>query len=239
MVDKRTRLAISGQEGRMSSTIRRLALSDRRFEVKVILVNPEYILLVPEVDGALVTADLSQIQMADVWMEFTTPKATVSHLAAAVLHRIPMVIGTTGLNEEQVKQVREASGSIPILFSPNMSLGAQYVLKTAARMAAELGPGWDIAGVETHHRRKTNELSGTAKRGAQLILEATGREIPFRFLRMGSVPGKHTFYFARDGEIITITHEAESPVIFAKGALDLAEKLVDRSPGLYEPTDLL
>jgi len=135
--------------------------------------------------------------------------------------------------------VQERAKVIPILFSPNMALGPNYVLKLARQMAVELGSDWNIEGIEIHREKKADAPSGTAKKGIQLIKEATGREILFHALRIGSVPGKHMFFFAREGEVITLVHEAESPILFAKGALSLAKKLIDRPAGLYEPVDLL
>jgi 4-hydroxy-tetrahydrodipicolinate reductase len=240
---KKIRLAISGCAGRMGSTIWELASHDPDFEVVVALEKQGHPLVGKEKNGVVITDNLTDLRKADVLIEFSTPEATMDHvwyvLKQGYSVLMAMVIGTTGLKDKEITIVKETSKRIPILFSPNMSFGANYVLKLARQMARELGSDWDIEGIEIHRKGKADTPSGTAKKGARLIQEETGREIPFHALRIGSVPGKHMFFFACQGEVITLSHEAESPVLFAKGALVLTKKLVNQPPSLYEPVDLL
>lgn len=237
------KLAISGYGGRMGSTIGELALQDPDFEVVVALEKSGHPLVGKEKGGLIITDDLAEIREADVLIEFTIPEATVSHARYladhAYLGHKAMVIGTTGLSEEETSAVREASKVIPILFSPNMSMGVNLLFRVVPEIAKKLGPGWDIEITEAHRRTKLDAPSGTAKKFARLIAEVTGREVPTHASRIGDVAGDHTIVFASQGERIEITHRAQSPVLFARGALALTKTLVNWPPGLYDPTDLL
>ena len=234
------KLAISGADGGMGSTIWNLANQDKRFQVVAVFEKPGHSLVGQERNGLVVTDSLDGLRDADVLIEFTTPAATVEHVVPCTLLRKAMIIGTTGLSADDVAVVEKGAEDIPILFSPNMSFGANYVLKLAAKMAKDLGPSWDIEGIEFHRRTKQDKPSGTAKKGIQLIKGATGRtEIPFHAVRIGSIAGIHEFRFARPGERITLSHEAESRELFARGALDFVPILVKKPAGLYTPDDLL
>ena len=237
------KLAISGCAGRMGSAIWDLASQDPDFEVVAALERSGHPLVGREKNGLVVTDDLAEVQKAHVLIEFTTPEATASHVRYVADHIYPvrkaMVIGTTGLNEEQATIVKNASSAMPILFSPNMSVGVNLLFRLIPEIAKKLGPGWDIEITETHRKAKLDAPSGTAKKFAQLLSEVTGKEIPTHALRIGDVAGDHTILFASQGERIEITHRAQSPVLFAKGALALTKKLINHSPGLYDPTDLL
>jgi 4-hydroxy-tetrahydrodipicolinate reductase len=233
------KLAISGCAGRMGSAIWGLALQDPDFEVKVVLEKPGHPLVGQEKNGLVVTDAPTEVQIADVLVEFTTPEATTVHVGYAVAVKKAMVIGTTGLSEERVELVKSASKTIPILFSPNMSIGVNLLFSLVPEVAKKLGPGWDIEIVEAHRKAKKDAPSGTAKKFAQLISEAIKKEVPAHALRMGDVAGDHTIIFAGQGERIEIVHRAQSPVLFAQGALSLTKKLVNQPPGLYSPADLL
>jgi 4-hydroxy-tetrahydrodipicolinate reductase len=235
------KLAISGCAGRMGSAVWALALQDPEFKVKVALEKPGHPLVGQEKNGLVVTDILTKIQVADVLIEFTTPEATIAHVgyAVTVKNMEAMVIGTTGLSEENKELLKSASEIVPILFSSNMSIGVNLLFGLVPEMAKKLGPGWDIEIVEAHRKAKADAPSGTAKDFVRFISEATKREVPTHALRMGDIAGDHTIIFAGQGERIEIVHRAQSPVLFAKGALNLAKKLIDRPAGLYEPVDLL
>lgn len=238
-MSEKIRLAISGCAGRMGSTIWDLALEDPDFEVVTVLEKPGHPLVGQVKNGLVVTDKLIEITLANVLIEFTTPEATIEHLEGAWDLGKKIVIGTTGLSEEQVAMVRKASKVIPILFSPNMSLGVNLLFHIVPEITKKLGPEWDIEIIEAHRKAKRDAPSGTAKKFAQLISQVTGKEVPTHALRIGDVAGDHTIVFASKGERIEITHRAQSPVLFAKGALVLTKSLVNQPPGLYEPTDLL
>ncbi|MBU4298882.1 4-hydroxy-tetrahydrodipicolinate reductase [Patescibacteria group bacterium] len=223
------KLAISGGAGRMGSAIWNLALADSDFEVAVVLERSGH---------PLVGSDANQIEKADVLIEFTAPEATIDHLNYALKYQKPMVIGTTGLNEAQIKLIKEASKKIPILFSPNMSIGINVLFSIISGLAKKLS-SWDVEIIEVHRKAKKDAPSGTAKKFAQLISQVSGKEIPTHSLRVGDVAGDHTITFAGEGERIEISHRAQSPILFAKGALVLTKKLIKMPPGLYEPVNFL
>jgi 4-hydroxy-tetrahydrodipicolinate reductase len=178
----------------------------------------------------------------DVWIDFSVPAATLAAVRAAQAMNVAMVIGTTGLSAADREQLREAAKQIPIVFSPNMSVGVNVMLKLVADAARALGPSYDLEIVEAHHRAKRDAPSGTALRLAEALAEATGRnlgadaryerhgeigartanEIGIQTLRGGDVVGDHTVFFLGTGDRIEITHRASSRDTFAVGAVRAA-----------------
>ena len=193
----------------------------------------------------------------DVIVDFSTWKPGADLLTWAVKHRIPAVIATTGLSEEQLAAIDEAAKVIPIFRSGNMSLGIALLRALAKKAASVLGESFDIEIVETHHNRKADAPSGTAlmlldavKEGCESEREAVygrhGRdckrkkqEIGVHALRGGTVTGEHEVLFLGASERVKISHSAENRSVFAAGALRAAEFLVDRKPGLYSMDDVV
>lgn len=193
----------------------------------------------------------------DVFIDFSAPAALANNLERAVGSGHPIVIGTTGLDEQQHRLIDEAAGEIPVLHAANMSLGVNILAHLVRQTAARLGTDWDIEIVETHHRHKVDAPSGTALllgqaaargRGADLarVRSASDRsgarregEIGFAVLRGGSVAGDHQIVFAGTGERIELGHRAESRAIFAEGAIRAALWLADRPAGRYSMDDVL
>lgn len=194
---------------------------------------------------------------ADVIIDFSTWKPGADMLTWAMQHRIPAVIATTGLSEEQLAAIDEAAKVIPIFRSGNMSLGIAVLQALTRKAAAILGDGFDVEIVETHHHRKADAPSGTAlmlldavKAGSASAREAVygrhGRdckrqpqEIGVHALRGGTVTGEHEVCFFGTSERIRISHSAENRGVFAAGALRAAEFLVGQKPGLYTMADLV
>jgi len=237
--NKIVKLAISGGGGRMGSSVWDLALQNPDFEVVVVLEKTGHPLVGQMKNNLVVSNNPDEIKKTDVLIEFTTPESTIHHLSYAKKYKKAMVIGTTELSNDHVRQIKEAANSIPILFSSNMSIGVNFLFDLVPKIAKKLGPEWDIEIIEVHHKGKKDAPSGTAKKFSQLISEVVGREIPTHSLRIGDVAGDHIIVFASQGERIEIIHRAQSPVLFARGALTMTKKLVTLPPGLYEPKDLL
>ncbi len=210
--------------------------------------------------GVSVTDDLSSVAArADVLIEFTAPPVTLAHLAVMAERRKAVVIGTTGLSAEQAAEVKKAAKAIPCVFSPNMSVGVNVILKILADMARTFGEDYDIEVQEAHHRLKKDAPSGTALKIAQVLADATGRnldkvaaygrkgmigerkrdEIGIQVIRAGDIVGDHTVLFGGPGERIEVTHRAQSRDTFARGALRAAAWVVARKPGLYDMHDVL
>ena len=194
---------------------------------------------------------------ADVIIDFSTWKPGADLLTYAVKHRVPAVIATTGLSEEQLAAIDEAAKVIPIFRSGNMSLGIALLRALAKKAASVLGETFDIEIVEAHHNRKADAPSGTAlmlldavKQGCESEREGTfgrhGRdckrrkqEIGVHALRGGTVTGEHEVCFFGTSERIRISHSAENRSVFAAGALRAAEFLVNQKPGLYSMDDVV
>ncbi len=193
----------------------------------------------------------------DVIVDFSTWKPGADLLTYAVKHRIPAVIATTGLTEEQLAAIDEAAKLIPIFRSGNMSLGIALLRALAKKAADVLGETFDIEIVEAHHNRKADAPSGTAlmlldavKEGCAENREAVfgrhGRdakrrkqEIGVHALRGGTVTGEHEVCFFGTSERIKLSHSAENRSVFAAGALKAAAFLVGKQPGLYSMDDVV
>jgi 4-hydroxy-tetrahydrodipicolinate reductase len=208
----------------------------------------------------LITSNPSEaLRNANVAIDFTLPQATAANLDAAISARCALVLGTTGHDDAQRRRIVEASHQIPIVWAANTSLGVNLLLKLVELAAATLGDHYDLEIFEAHHRNKKDAPSGTALalgraaahgRGVELDdvaeFERHGPSQPrskgaigFSVFRGGDVVGDHTVTFAGIGERIELTHRASDRMAFARGALQAAQWLVGKSPGLYSMTDVL
>ncbi len=186
---------------------------------------------------------------ADVVIDFTTPAATRKHIWLAAKHHKPIVIGTTGLSDDDMREMRDAALECPLLWSANMSIGVNLLAVLVEQAAARLGPGFDIEILETHHRNKLDAPSGTAL----MLGRATGRPdadmdrsgkrkegtVGYTVQRCGDVVGEHTVSFFGPGERIELTHRAHDRSLFAKGALRTAQWLKNKPHGFYTMRDIL
>jgi len=209
--------------------------------------------------GVVIRAALPTRAESVVWIDFSSPEATLVHARAAADLGVALVAGTTGLNGDQKAELGALAKRIPLVFAPNMSVGVNVLLKLVAEAARLLGPAYDLEIVETHHRMKRDAPSGTALGLAQALAEATGRdlgktaryarqgdvgprtneEIGMQTLRGGDVVGDHTVHFLGLGDRVEITHRASSRETFARGAVRAALWLVGRPAGLYDMRDVL
>ncbi len=210
--------------------------------------------------GIPVTDDpLAAFVEADGVVDFSRPAATVAFAALAAQARIVHVIGTTGLDDADLKRISAAAWHAPIIRSGNMSLGVNLLAAVVKRVAKTLGEDFDIEIVEMHHRMKVDAPSGTAlllgeaaaagrsidlaERSVRVRDGQTGArkvgDIGFAALRGGSVVGDHNVIFAGDGERIELAHLAQDRGIFARGALRAALWGRGRKPGLYSMADVL
>ena len=193
----------------------------------------------------------------DVLVDFSAPGALQASLDRALSAGIPVLVGTTGLDDTAGKRIAEAATAIPVLRAPNTSLGVALLAELVERAAKVLGPDWDIEISEIHHRMKSDAPSGTALllgeaaargRGTKLTCER-GRDgtslrrgrgaIGFASLRGGTVAGEHDVLFLGPEERLILSHRAESRAIFARGTLAGARFLVGRTPGLYSMRDVI
>jgi 4-hydroxy-tetrahydrodipicolinate reductase len=193
----------------------------------------------------------------DVLVDFSAPAALQASLDRATSAGIPILIGTTGLDQSAERQIAEAAKRVAVLRAPNTSLGIALLAELVERAARVLGPDWDIEISETHHRMKADAPSGTALllgeaaargRGTELNAErgrdGTGLKrqqgsIGFASLRGGTVAGEHDVLFLGPEERVVLSHKAESRMIFAHGALAGACFLVGKPAGLYSMRDVI
>jgi len=210
--------------------------------------------------GVAVTADRGEaLAGAEVAIDFTLPEATVGNVEAAVAAGVPIVIGTTGLDEERHAAIRRLSHELPVLVAPNMSLGVNLMFSLVARAAAALGDEYDIEIVEAHHRNKVDAPSGTALHVAEIAAGARGQTladvgihtragktgprprggIGFAVVRGGDIVGEHRILFAGIGETLEVAHRASDRMTFAYGAVAAARWIIGRPPGLYGMRDVL
>jgi 4-hydroxy-tetrahydrodipicolinate reductase len=193
----------------------------------------------------------------DVLLDFSAPAALQGSLDRAVAGGIPVLIGTTGLDEAADDCIAAASRKVAVLRAANTSIGVALLADLVERAARVLGPDWDVEIAETHHRTKADAPSGTALllgeaaamgRGSPLEAErarlGTGLQrrrgsIGFASLRGGTVAGDHDVLFLGPDERLILAHRAENRMIFARGALAAAAFLVDKPAGLYSMRDVI
>ena len=167
----------------------------------------------------------------------------MAHLQAAFSMGKAMVIGTTGLSETDRQVIERASADIPIVFSPNMSVGVNVLFELAETAAQRLSPSFDVHIRETHHVHKKDTPSGTAQRLYDLIAAVRNQwklktDVP-ESIREGEVVGDHTVVFSTPFERLELTHHAESRDVFAVGAVEAAKFLAGQPPGLYDMSHVL
>ncbi len=194
---------------------------------------------------------LSSAKSLDVLIDFTEPKATLSLLPILKELKKAMVIGTTGFSEGEKNEIRKLSQSVPVVLSPNMSMGVNVLFDLVQRAATLLPSEFSPHILEIHHPHKKDAPSGTALKLKEEILRASGaqddksntqddkKNVPIESIRRGDVVGEHRVYFLGSGERIELAHQATSRTIFARGALQAAEWVVQQRPGLYSMQDVL
>ena len=196
---------------------------------------------------------------ADALIDFSSAKATDALLAYCEKRKLPVVLCTTGLSEEQLKSLEEASSQVAVLRSANMSLGINMLMKILQDAAKILVPaGFDIEIVEKHHNRKLDAPSGTALALADAINDGVldgeyeykydrsqdhkkreKKEIGISAVRGGTIVGDHDVIFAGTDEVITFSHTAYSRAIFGKGAIQAAKYLAGKPAGFYHMSDVI
>lgn len=195
---------------------------------------------------------------ADCLIDFSTASAVDEVLSYCVEKKLPCVLCTTGLNEEQQKKVQDAAEQVAVLRSANMSLGINLLLKMLKSAAKTLAPaGFDMEIVEKHHSLKLDAPSGTALALADSMNEELNNEYEYVYdrsarrekrpkkeigisaVRGGTIVGEHDVMFAGADEVITFSHTAFSKAVFGKGAVQAAKFLAGKEPGLYQMSDVI
>ncbi len=262
------KIAVPGATGKMGRAIIRVIAETEGVELAAALARAGHpdlgkdagVLAGLPPSGVLIGHALDDaLAAADVVIDFTAPSASAWTATRAAEAEVGLVIGTTGLAEAERRAVERAAEKVPIVMSPNMSVGVNVLFGLLQTAARALGDGYDVEIVELHHRLKKDAPSGTAVRMAEVLAEALGRDLgqvgvygrqgnvgarpPEQLgvlaVRGGDVVGDHTAYFLGLGDRLEITHRASSRETFARGAVRAALWLGDRDPGLYDMQDVL
>lgn len=259
------RVVIHGAAGRMGLRLVALASVDRQLKVTGALERPGHPALGQDV-GLLagvarleVPVSVEAASPADVVIDFSTPAGAMAALAFCRERKLPLVMATTGLEPEQVREVEAATKVIPVVWSPSMSLAVNLAMKLteiSSRALADHPSGADVEIIERHHRFKEDAPSGTALKFGQIVTEAMGQrdqrhgrhgrpgprpqaEIGYHAVRVGDNPGEHTIIFGLLGETLELTVKASNRDCYAQGALAAARWVVGKKPGRYGMADVL
>lgn len=210
--------------------------------------------------GVTLSDNLSHvIDDIDVLIDFSLPDATHQSIQTCLQHNVAMVIGTTGLSEEQEAALHQASQSIPIVYAGNYSTGVNVSLKLVELAAKAFGQTADIEIIEAHHKHKIDAPSGTAYMLANAAAHARGQtlkdvaiygregktgerqagSIGIHAIRGGEIVGDHTVMLIANGEIVEITHKARDRMTFASGAVHAATWIAQQPAKCYDMQDVL
>lgn len=249
-----TKIILNGANGAMGKVVSELIALDSTVEIVAgVDLNTDVDLGFPVFD------DIRKIDIeADAVIDFASVKAVDNLLDFIEEKKIPAVICTTGLSEEQIGRINELSKNTAILRSANMSLGINTLSKVLAQIAPTLrAAGFDIEIVEAHHRRKLDAPSGTAILLADAVNENMDEKLSYTYdrskrheprradeiglsaVRGGTIVGDHDVIFAGEDEVITFSHRAYSRKIFANGAISAAKFLQGKTAGLYDMSDVI
>ncbi len=263
-----TRVAIVGAAGRMGRALINavqeseslsLGAATERADSDLIGQDAGLVAGIGKLDVSIVDRLDKVLDDFDVLIDFTVPEATMLHMEICKSAGKQMVIGTTGLNEVEKKNLEDVTREIAVVLAPNMSIGVNLCFKLLDIAARVLGDEADIEIIEAHHRNKVDAPSGTALQMGKVVAAALGRDlnecavygregqtgprdaktIGFETIRAGDVVGEHSVWFALDGERIEIAHKASSRMNFARGAVRAAAWIAARENGLFDMQDVL
>lgn len=253
------RIAVHGAAGRMGRLVVKNAVEDglevvQAFDMARVGEDAGEVAGIGKI-GVQISSSVEELS-SDVVIDFSAPSATIELLEVCAEKGVKAVVGTTGLNEEQKKRVEELSKSVPVVLSPNFSVGVNIFWKALEALAEKLSD-YDMEIIEIHHRFKKDAPSGTALKAGEILREHSKRDLSFVFgregesprkdeevgifaVRGGDVVGEHTVFFIGFGERIELTHRAWNREAFSRGAIKAARWIagVDE-PGLYTMKDVL
>jgi 4-hydroxy-tetrahydrodipicolinate reductase len=227
-VKKQVQIIIFGGSGRMGNEIFKAASENKHVATATRISRKN-------------RQDLEKhISQADVIIDFSSPAGSLSCAAAAAKAHIPVVIGTTGFSPAQLKKLKAFSKKTALLFAPNCSLGMNVLFELSRKAAAALAK-YDAAISESHHTKKKDSPSGSAKKIAEAVQEGRGnkKNIPTVSLRIGDVIGDHTLTLAGPDERLELTHRAQNRSVFARGAVEAALWVYKKKKGFLTMRDML
>ncbi|MBV9618783.1 MAG: 4-hydroxy-tetrahydrodipicolinate reductase [Verrucomicrobia bacterium] len=222
---KPVRVALIGARGRMGQTIVDLAKNDPKIEI------------VAQCD--LGDAIDPAMKGCDVAIDFSNASSIDAVCSAASKNHTALVIGTTGHSPDQRKMIEKTAKSSPIVFASNFSVAVNALFALTRRATEILGPEFKAEIIETHHTKKLDAPSGTAKTLGEILKKVGQSDVPIQSIREGDVVGEHTVTFVGPSERLELTHRADSREIFARGALRAAEWIAGKPACLYSMQDVI
>lgn len=248
-----TNIILNGCNGKMGQVITRIVADDESaqvvagFDINDMVKNTYPVFTNPEEFAG----------DADVVIDFSHPSSLTGILNFCKSRKMPIVICTTGLSDEQKAEFRAAAKEIPVFFSANMSLGINLLIMLAKKAAALLEDNFDIEIIERHHNQKIDAPSGTALAIADAINDTLSYEAEYVYdrhsvrkkrkkteiglhaVRGGTIVGDHDVIFAGTDEVIELKHSAASKEVFAVGSVKAAKFMKGKSAGMYSMDDLI
>ena len=237
------RIGVTGATGRMGREVLEEA-AERGVEVAFATTRDPG----SDLDPASEFASLVETENPDAVVDFTVPEASVEYVTACAAAGVPIVVGTTGFDDDQLDALRDAGSDAPVLLGANFSRGIQALLDVVEQAVGSL-PEYDVEVTETHHNGKRDAPSGTANVLLDRIEDERGEservhgrvgdqpreagEIGVHARRAGDVTGEHEALLAGNGEVLELTHRAGDRSVFAAGALDAAAWLADQPADFY------
>lgn len=263
-----TRIAIAGAGGRMGRALIQAVVAAEGAQLAAAIEHPQSSLLGSDAGelagvgklGVAITSDLAAVtSQFDVLIDFTVPAATAANIDICRKAGKKIVIGTTGLNDEQKQALKAASADIGMVYSGNYSIGVNVTLRLLELAVQTFGDTVDVEIVEAHHRHKVDAPSGTALMMGEAVAAALHRDlkevavyeryghtgardrqtIGFQTIRGGDIVGDHNVMFIGEGERVEIRHVATSRMNFANGAVRAAQWASVQPAGLYDMRDVL
>lgn len=261
------RIGVLGAGGRMGRILIQ-AVQEAGYQLAAAVERPESSLIGADAGelagigavGIKIVGDLKDVlNDCDVVIDFTAPAATAHHLKLCREAGVAIVIGTTGMNDEQKAYLDDSAAETPVVYAANYSVGVNVSIKLLELASKVFGDTVDIEVIEAHHRHKVDAPSGTALMMGEAIAGALGRDlkqdavycreghtgprerktIGFQTIRGGDIVGEHTAMFIADGERVEITHKATNRMNFASGAVRAAAWVVGQAPKKYDMKDVL
>lgn len=259
------KLLVVGAAGRMGKRVISLAAEAGEFDIAGAVEKSGH----PDTDkdagiaagvGALgIKLDSNYASGAEVVIDFSQPAGADKSIDYCLANKAALVLGTTGLSDEQRRKIEAASAKIAVVYGTNMSVGMNVLFSLVGKVASMLGDDYDVEIVEQHHRFKRDAPSGSALTLAEKISKATGKRFPdcvdlgrsgkeatrregsigIQAVRAGDIAGIHSVIFGTLGETVQLNHTAHGRDGFARGALRAARWLIGKEAGLYSMADVL
>ncbi len=262
-------IVIVGALGRMGVEVANIVLEDNALKLKACVeyaghsrIGEDYGICIGKgLLGIILNDSIENIDLTNtVVIDFSSPQSSRNLFQMAQKKEMKLIVCTTGLTEKDLELAKTVSKKVPVIVSPNMSLGVNLLFSITQLVASKLKDEFDIEIIEAHHRFKKDSPSGTAKKLGEIIAQEIGltyeqavvngregirqesrsrTEVGMHAVRGGDIVGDHTVLFAGLGERIELRHMAHSRSTFARGAVIASKWLSTQRPGFYTMKDVL